>query len=194
MKRLFLSLILVTLLILPVHAFTIFADPGTDYIRWTWTDDDTAIYKLSLDGGTQVYYNLTFPAPAAGQFIQSDLNPGSFHSIDIIDDIGDSSHSFNSSYTLVSNQDAQWTGFLTLLNTWWYLILIAVLCAIGMLRKLGIFLIVASVVSLYALYVFIHANTIQQNNVLTELPFLIYIVFVVFPLFLCFIVKGGVTK
>jgi hypothetical protein len=69
-----------------------------------------------------------------------------------------------------------------------------ILCVVGMGRKLGIFLLVASAVSLYALYTFINGNPITGKDPTIEIPFLIYVVFSIIPVYLALYVKGGIFK
>jgi hypothetical protein len=181
----------IALLVCNASAFVVTPHPGTNYIRWNWTDDDTAIWKIVLDGGVTTITNQTYPTDSQ-EYIYSGLDPLTAHSIAIFDDVGDTVASYNSTTTLPSTAGQE--GFNNFLITWGYLILIAILCVVGMMRKLGIFLIVAAAVSLYAIYALIQANTISSSNPYTEIPFLIYLVFFVVPIYLALVVKGGVFK
>jgi hypothetical protein len=146
-------------------------------IMWTWSP--VTIQNLSIDGVFVCNIN-----PTSTSFTLSDLGPNEPHTITIIT-AGDSGT--NTATTLGdTNYD--------LITTWWYLVLIAFLCLIGIRPRLGIFLIVASAVSLYALYVFINGNPINGSDPTKEIPFLIYVIFFIIPLWLVWGVKGGVFK
>jgi hypothetical protein len=153
-------------------------------IMWGWSP--VTIQNLSIDGVFVCNVN-----PASTSFTLSDLGPNEPHTINIIT-AGNSGE--NTTYTLGDTNVNQSTDFLTLLTTWWYLVLILILCVVGMMRRLGIFLIVASCVSLYALYEFITLNPNPGTSPLVQIPFLIYVVFFIIPIWLCFGVKKGVFK
>lgn len=185
-KILFLMAVLLLLIAIPASA-TIEITPSsvtTSSIMWTW--DPITVQNLSIDGVFVCNFN-----PAGTDFVLSGLGPNEPHTITIIT-AGDSGS--NTTTTLPNTNTEQSTGFLTLLTTWWYLGLIVILCVVGMMKKLGIFLVVASGVSLYALYDFIQTAVPADGNPYTQIPFLIYVVFFIIPLFLVFFVKGGVFK
>jgi hypothetical protein len=187
-NKLFLILAIIAGLLIVPAAATITITPTdvtTSSIMWSWSP--TTVQNLSIDGIFVCNFN-----PTATDFVLSGLGPNEPHTITIIT-AGDSGS--NTTTTLGNTNTEQSTDLLTLLTTWWYLILILVLCVAGMMRKLGIFLIVASAVSLYALYVFIIENpTITGTDVLIQIPFLIYVAFFIIPLWLVWGVKGGVFK
>jgi hypothetical protein len=187
LKKIILALIIVLTILSPVQAAITITPVSvtSSSIMWEWAGELT-LTNVSIDGMFVCGYN-----PVSTSFVLSDLQPNEPHTITILT-AGDSGS--NTTTTLADTNIVQSTGILTLLNEWWYLIIIAIFCVIGMMRKLGIFLVVASMVSLYALYDFITANVITGSSPLIELPFLIYVVFFIFPLFLVFMVKGGVTK
>lgn len=178
MRKLFLILAILGLLIIPASA-TITITPSdvtSSSIMWTWSP--ITVQNLSIDGVFVCNIN-----PASTSFTLSDLGPNEPHTIEIIT-AGDSG----------ANTTTTYGNTATLAVTWWYLVLILVLCVVGMMKKLGIFLLVASTVSLYALYLFINGNPITGTDPTIEIPFLIYVVFFVIPLWLCFGVKKGVFK
>jgi len=186
-KKLIALLGILMLIIIPASA-TITVTPASitsSSIMWEWAGGLT-LTNVSIDGLYVCGYN-----PVSTSFVLSDLKPNEPHTITILT-AGDSGS--NTTYTTADSNIEQSTGILSLLNAWWYLIVICLLCVIGMMRKLGIFLVVASAVSLFALYDFITTNVITGSSPLVELPFIIYVVFFIFPLFLVFMVKGGVTK
>jgi hypothetical protein len=186
MKHIFLILALLGLCIIPASAVLTVTpvDVTSSSIMWQW--DPTTVQNLSIDGLFVCGIN-----PVSTTFILSDLGPNEPHTIEIITT---TDSGVNTTTTLGDVNVEQSTGVLSLIATWWYLILIAILCLVGMKRKLGIFLIVASAVSIYALIVFINGNPITGTDPLIELPFIIYLIFFVVPLWLCFGVKGGVFK
>lgn len=178
-------MLILGLFIFPVSA-TIDITPTnvtSSSILWEWSP--VTIQNLSIDGIFVCNFN-----PAATSFVLSDLGPGEPHTITIIT-AGDSGA--NTTYTLADTNAQQSTDLMGMLNTWRYLILIVILCVVGMIRRLGIFLPVASIVSLYALYEFITINVIAEGNPLIEIPFLIYVVFFIIPLWLV-VLKGGVFR
>jgi hypothetical protein len=146
-------------------------------IMWTWSP--VTIQNLSIDGVFVCNIN-----PTATSFTLSDLGPNEPHTITIIT-AGDSGTN-----TTTTAGDTNYN----LITTWWYLVLIAFLCLIGIRPRLGIFLIIASAVSLYALVIFINGNPINGSDPTKEIPFLIYVVFFIVPLWLVWGVKGGVFK
>jgi hypothetical protein len=185
-KFILIAIILLTILSPVQAAITITPVSVTSSsIMWEWAGGLT-LTNMSIDGLFVCGYN-----PVSTSFVLSDLKPNEPHTITILT-AGDSGS--NTTYTTADTNIEQSTGVLSLLNAWWYLIVICLLCLIGMMRKLGIFLIVASAVSLFALYDFITMNVITGSSPLVELPFMIYVLFFIFPLFLVFMVKGGVTK
>ena len=180
MKPLLYLLLVMSLLIIPASA-TITVTPSTitsTSITWTW--NPTGVDNISIDGVFVCNVN-----PSTQTFTLSDLGPNEPHTIQVITD---TDYGTNTATTKGdTNAD--------LISTWWYLVLIMVLCAVGMgIRKMGIFLIVASAVSVYALVTFIAGNPITGTDPTIEIPFLIYVVFFIIPLWLCFGVKGGVFK
>jgi len=187
-KRLFLLFIIVLMTAMPATSALITVTPisiTSTSIMWQWAGGVT-LTNVSIDGMYVCGFN-----PSATSFVLSDLKPNEPHTITIVT-AGDTGS--NTTSTIPDANIEESTGFLTLLNSWWYLIIICLLCVIGMMRKLGIFLVIASAVSLFALYDFITNNTITGTTPLTELPLIIYVVFFIFPLFLVSYVKGGVTK
>jgi hypothetical protein len=174
-----LILILVLLFAVPADAtITITpADITSTSIQWTW--GATTVQNLSIDGVFVCNIN-----PAATSFTLSDLGPNEPHTIEIIT-AGDSG-----SNTATTLGDTNYN----LISTWWYLVLILILCVVGMMKKLGIFLLVASAVSLYALYTFINGVPIIGSDPTVEIPFLIYVIFFIVPLWLVWGVKKGVFK
>ena len=157
----------------------------TTSIQWEWTGP-IIIQNLSIDGILVNDFN-----PFTESFTISDLNPDEPHTIMIITE---SDNGSNTSTTLPDNAIEKTQDLVSLVLTWWYLILIAVLCVIGMMRKLGAFLLIASMVSLYALIVFLQENTITGTDPLIQLPVYIYVAFFLTPLWLVWGVKGGVFK
>ena len=178
-------LLLVILVISPCSAtIPITASPiSQTAITWTWGSGLT-LNGVFVDGVNISNYN-----PAASQFTLSNLKPNETHTI-LITTASDSGT--DSATTLQEAGSTQWTLILSWLNTWAYLILIAILCVIGMRPKLGVFLIVASVVSLFALIMFIQSN-VPGTDLFVEIPFLIYGAFFLFPHFLAY-GKGGYLK
>ena len=146
-------------------------------IMWQWSP--ITIQNLSIDGVFVCNVN-----PAATSFILSDLGPNEPHTIDIIT-AGDSGENTTSTSGDVNSD---------FLSTWGYLILILILCVVGMMRKLGIFLIVASAVSFYGLIVFINGNPITGTDPASQILFIIYLIFFIVPIWLCFGVKKGVFR
>lgn len=187
MKRFLLTLFTLMLLISAASAtINITAGPiSQTAITWTWPVSVTATGIVS-DG-----INVTDFNGASHSYVQSDLKPNETHSIYIVS--ATDSGSANAT-TLQDTGNTATTDFIPMLSTWGYLILIAVLCVIGMMRKLGIFCVVASAVSIYAMYAFISANTINTSNPYLEIPFLIYLTFFIVPLWLVLGVKGGIFK
>lgn len=183
--NLFLLTVLTIIALIPMAGATITITPngiGTDYIEWGWSP--ATVTNISIDGLFVCGFD-----PAASAFTLSSLDPNSTHTI-IVYTAGDSG-----SNTTTTKPADQGNNLLQHLNTWWYLILIALLCVIGMgVRKLGIFLIVASMVSVYACYAFVTSNDIGNSSPYIQLPFLIYVAFFIIPLWLVWGVKGGVFK
>lgn len=189
MKKLIMILSIIALLLLAIPVSAIINVDATTVtstsILWTWPAG-TDVTNISIDGVYVCGFN-----PTGTNFVLSGLGPSETHTITVLR-VGDSGS--NITQTLADANTAQSTDLMSFLNSWGYLILIIICCVVGMMRKLGIFLIVASIVSLYALVSFITTNTIGDSSVFVQLPFLIYVVFFIFPLFLCLVVKGGVTK
>jgi hypothetical protein len=182
-----LALSIIGMIIVPHGSATIIVNVDNvtpTSIMWSWSP--IIVKNITLDGIYVQDVN-----PASTKFTQGGLGPGEPHTI-IVESISDSGT--NTTYTSTSRSETESNILLTLLTTWWYLILILLLMLVGMKPKLGIFLIVASMVSLYALYDFITTHTVNQELPLTEIPFLIYIVFFVIPLFIVFIIKRGVFR
>jgi hypothetical protein len=189
MKKEFLILIaLIILTIVPVQAAIVIdgSNVTSSSIMWQWPSGLTLV-NVSIDGMYVCNFN-----PTSDNFVLSGLGANEPHTITLITATDTGS---NTTSTLTNANTEQSTDFMTLLNDWWYLILIVVLCLVGMKRGLGIFLIVASGVSLYALVAFLAENPMTgSSNPLIEIPFLIYVTFFIIPLFLCYMVKGGITK
>jgi hypothetical protein len=184
-NQIFIIMLILGVFILPVSA-TIDITPTnvtSSSILWEWSP--VTIQNLSIDGIFVCNFN-----PAATSFVLSDLGPGEPHTITIITAADSGS---NTTYTLLDTNVEQSTDLMGFINAWGYLILIIILCVVGMIRRLGIFLPVASAVSLYALYEFITVNVISEGNPLIEIPFIIYVIFFIIPLWLI-VVKGGAFK
>jgi hypothetical protein len=146
-------------------------------IMWTWSP--VTIQNLSIDGVFVCNIN-----PTTTSFTLSDLGPNEPHTITIIT-AGDSGTN-----TATTAGDTNYD----LITTWWYLVLILILCVVGMRPRLGIFLIIASAVSLYALWIFINGNPINGSDPTIQIPFLIYVIFFIVPLWLVWGVKKGVFR
>ena len=147
-------------------------------IVWSWQNGLT-LTNMSIDG----IYVCGFDATASS-FVLDHLGQNETHTIKIVT-AGDSG---TNTATTAANTV---TG---LIESWWYVVLIAILCVIGMMRKLGIFLLIGSGVSFYALYVFITTNVIQEGNPLVQLPLMIYLILFIVPIYLALVVKRGVFK
>lgn len=186
MKRLLLLFLILGLLAVPAMA-TIDITPinvTSSSIQWGWSS--VTIQNLSIDGVFVCNFN-----PAATDFILSDLGPNEPHTITIIT-AGDSGT--NTTYTSGNANQDESTDLYSLINTWWYLVLIAGLCWLGMGRKLGIFLLVASAVSVYAMYNFVTTVAESSTDPYFQIPFIIYAAFFIIPMWLVWGVKGGVFK
>jgi hypothetical protein len=181
-NRIFLILSIIALIIIPVSATVNITpiDITATSIMWGWSP--ITIQNISIDGKLIDNFN-----PSATSFTLSDLKPEEPHTI-MIATTTDTGINTTKTLTVKSNQE----DFYKILVTWGYLLLIMAACIAGMQRKLGVFLIVASVVSLYALYIFITSNT-PGTDPLVEIPFYVYIFFFLFPHYLAF-KKGGYTK
>lgn len=149
---------------------------------WSWPP--TVILNISVDGVFVERFN-----PVENSFTLSNLKPGEVHTITLLS-LLDSGN--NVTYTLADPNEESISHLLFLLSNWGYLILILLLCVIGMMRRLGIFLIIASAVSCVALAEFITNNVIDKGQTFIEVQFLIYVSFFIIPLWLCFGVKKGV--
>lgn len=150
-------------------------------IIWTWPPG-TPITNESVDG-IMVY---TFD-PNLNLFDLSDLPPNENHTFCIYT-AADSG--CNTASTLPDTTIYQ--QLTALLVQWWYLALITVFVILGMQRKMGVFLLVASVVSLYALAMHVIAVPVQDTNIM-NLPFYLYLFFFIFPYVLIYF-KGGWFK
>jgi hypothetical protein len=157
------------------------SDITTTSIMWTW--EPITIQNISIDGKLIDNFN-----PSATSFILSDLKPGEPHTIDIVTSTDTGTNITKTLINPPSNQE----DFYQILKTWVYLLFVLAFCIAGMQRRLGVFLIVASVISLYALYIFITSN-IPGTDPLIEIPFYVYIFFFLFPHYMAFR-KGGYTK
>ena len=161
------------------------SDVTTSSITWTWAP--TTITNASVDGVFVCGFD-----PVATSFTLSGLGPGELHTLNLISS-GDSGS--NSTKTLEDAGKESTDSISGLLNSWVILFIVIIFCcAIGMMRRLGIFLIAASAVSLYGLYNFITVNVMTQGQPMIEIPFLIFIVFIIIPLWLVWGVKRGVFK
>jgi hypothetical protein len=188
MKNTFIFLLIFAVALIAPASGTIAITPGditTSSISWTWAP--TTITNASVDGVIICGFD-----PVATSFTLSGLGPGELHTLKLLS-AGDSGS--NSTKTLEDAGKESNDAISGLLNSWVLLfIVIVVCCAIGMMRRLGIFLIAASAVSLYGLYNFITVNVMAQGQPLIEIPFLIFIVFIIIPLWLVWGVKRGVFK
>lgn len=147
-------------------------------IVWTWPPG-TPITNESVDG--IMVYNFD---PQLNLFDLSELPANESHTFCIYTSVDSGC---NTASTL---QDTTIYQQLTaLLVQWWYLALITVFIILGMQRKMGVFLIVASVVSLYALATYLIAVPVQDTDIF-HLPFFLYIFFFIFPYILIYF-KGG---
>jgi hypothetical protein len=182
------KVILLTILMLmaltPLTSATITITPasvGTTTIEWQWSP--ITVTNISIDGLFVCGFD-----PAASAFTLSSLDPNSTHTI-IVYSAADS----GTNTTITKPQNQGW-DVLTLIYIWWYLILIVLLCLVGMRPRLGIFLVVAAAVSLYALYNFITTANIGDSTPYVQIPFLIYVAFFIIPLWLVWGVKKGVFR
>lgn len=182
--KLLLALIALAVLMVPVSAdITVTpASVTSSSILWTWPA--ATLTNLSIDGMYVCGFN-----PTSNQFILSGLDPNEPHTITVIT-AGDTGS--NTTTTLPNENTEKSTSIMAIFSTWGYLIVILICCVVGMMRKLGIVLIVAMVISLYALYDFITTTQVTDAP-LVQLPFLIYLAFVVIPWLLAYL-KGGFTK
>jgi hypothetical protein len=154
---------------------------GSTFITWSWSNAITAT-NASLDG----WFIPNFDG-SAHLFDLSGLPSNETHTFCLYSatDSGCSTASTGADTSIYNQMTA-------LLVQWWYLFVIMACIIVGMIRKLGVFLIVASMVSLYALVMFIQTN-VPGKTLITEVPFLIYAFFFVAPHFLAF-KKGGYLK
>jgi hypothetical protein len=150
-------------------------------IQWFWPAGSN-ITSLSVDGYLVNQYDHT-----SSTFVLSQLNPNETHTI-LINSLTDSGSDTAKTLPVTANQEA----FYGNLNTWIYVLFIAVFMAIGTMRRLGIFHGIASLTSLYALVQYLMTTT-PGADILTELPFIIYTLFIFFPL-VCVYLKGGFLK
>lgn len=123
-------------------------------IMWSWSP--VTVQNLSIDGVFVCNIN-----PASTNFILSGLGPNEPHTINIIT-AGDSGS--NTTTTAGDTNTNQSTGLLTFLNTWGYLILIIVMFIAGS-KVHWIFYWFGSIVSLYALALFIQ----QYPSITTDI-------------------------
>lgn len=176
-------IIAVLLMVIPVSAaisVTVERVSMTSIV-WTWPPG-TAIVNESVDG--ILVYNFD---PNLNLFDLSELPANESHTLCIYTaaDSGCSTASTLPDTTIYQQLTA-------LLVQWWYLALITVFIILGMQRKMGVFLIVASVISLYALTMYLIAEPVQTTDI-THLPFFLYIFFFIFPYILIYF-KGGWLK
>ncbi len=151
-------------------------------ISWFYTYlSDNRPLGATLDGveiegwKTDLVYNYT----ATG------LKPETYHEFCIF---GDATANCESATTLKSTEiPAQ-------LEPWIITLVIMVCCVVGMMRRLGIFLPIASVISLIGLYSLIQETGMTGSDPITDVQFYIYIAFFIIPLWLVFGIKKGVFK
>jgi hypothetical protein len=184
-KKLFgiVAMIAFLLMVIPVSATVNITTQqiGMTNIVWTWPLG-TQITNESVDG-IMVY---TFD-PNLNSFDLSSLPPNESHIFCIYtpDDSG-----CNTASTLPDTTIYQ--QITALLVKWWYLALITVFIILGMQRKMGVFLIVASIISLYALTMDLMISPVQTTDI-AHLPFFLYLFFFIFPYVLIYF-KGGWLK
>lgn len=123
---------------------------GQTYIKWNWTDDDNAISQISIDGGVNNYYNLTYNGTSQN-FILSNLQPNSTHIIQIKDDISDTVFTTNEATTLniVNNETNQERFFGIILP--WVLFIVAVGFLIAGLYGVPFVSLIGGIICLYEL-------------------------------------------
>ena len=175
---------------------------GLNYINWTWDDvRDSYIDAIYIDGfyaqGNTTEWGID-PKNGfhMGSFILTGLNPNETHQITVWDDYPfTNANGLQSDATTLSGEQVQNTEGESLLawsNQWIWVIAIMVLMIAGTLRRLGVFAVLASIVSLVALGNFV-INNPSISASLNDIYFYIYAFFFVFPwIYLHF--KGGITR
>jgi len=183
MYKILIILIAAFLLAVPVSASINVSvqSVGMTYITWAWPSG-LSISNESLDG--IIIYNFD---PNAITFDLSALPANETHTFCIYTA---TESGCNTTATLLDTTVYQ--QITALVVQWWYLVLITAFIIIGMQRKLGWFLLIASIVSLYALVMYITAVPVQTTDI-NHLPFYMYLFFFLFPYVLIYF-KGGLRK
>lgn len=184
-KNILCLFVLVAVLAIPASAaipITV-SSVSQDYITWEWPAG-TVITSETIDGFLVCNYD-----PSATTLTLSDLNPSEQHTIKITSatDIGYSTASTLPDTTV-------YAGLTGTVNTWIYLIFIVAFIILGysMRRKplmRIIFNILASIISIYALSVWLQENSIPTTDI-WHIQFFIYGFFFVMGFVLIYIERN----
>lgn len=184
-KKILCLLILISVLTIPVSAaipITV-SSVSQDYITWSWPAG-TVITSETIDGFLVCNYD-----PSATTLTLSDLNPNEQHTIKITSatDIGTSTATTLPDTTV-------YAGLTGTVNTWIYLLFIVLFIFLGysMRRKplmRVVFNVLASIISIYALSVWLQENSVQATDI-WHIQFFIYGFFFVMGFVLIYIERN----
>jgi hypothetical protein len=177
-KNMILILLISLAVLIPIVSAQIVADEVTETsIVWNLTGlpAGTVIGSIAFDGILISNYDLN-----STRLVQNNLYPSEAHIITVIDSLGNKYEA--EATTIESQQTWMWTQ----INTWFYLILIISIMVVGLVVRRNPVLcfslnLLASALSLYALYLWLQLNPAQITDIY-HLPFYVYIFFFVFPL------------